>query len=78
MLANRRDNRVVTQLEYEVGLAWLSRSQRCRYSMGYMVSQWDNMVTTPEFIDGVKANKYTNVDGELSLSGLVSRVEVRW
>jgi hypothetical protein len=73
-----QDNRTVTQFEYELGLAWLSANQRCRFATGYMVSVWNDAVTTPEFIDAVRKDNYTNVDGELSFSGLVSRVEMRW
>ena len=63
---------------HELGFAVMSKNERCRFSAGYMISQWDNMVTTPEYFDAVKADKYTNVDGQLSFSGLVSRVEMRW
>ncbi|MEX0643141.1 MAG: Lpg1974 family pore-forming outer membrane protein [Pirellulales bacterium] len=73
-----KDDRVVPQLEYELGLGWTSPSGHWRFTTGYMLSYWGNVVTTPEFIDAVQADNYTDVDGNLTFDGAVSRVELRW
>lgn len=72
------DDRVVPMLEYEVGVAWTSCSGHCRAKFGYTAIHYFNTVTTPEFIDAVQANNYTDVGGELTFSGLTSTVEWRY
>ena len=62
-------------LEYELGLGWTSPSGHWRFTTGYMLSHWANVVTTPEFIDAVQADNYTDVDGNLTFNGAVIRVE---
>jgi Legionella pneumophila major outer membrane protein precursor len=76
--ARWKDDRVVPQLEYELGLGWTSPSGCWRFTTGYMLSHWANVVTTPEFVDAVQANNYVDVDGNLTFDGGVSRIEFRW
>ena len=76
--ANWKDDRVVSHLEYELGLGWMSASQHWRFSTGYMFSHWMNTVTVPEFVDAVQADNYTDVGDTLSFDGFVTRVEARW
>ncbi len=76
--ANWKDDRVVTQLEYEVGFGWMSASQHWRFSTGYMFSHWMNAVTTPVFIDAVQADNYSDVEDTITFDGVVTRVEVLW
>ncbi len=73
-----KDDRVVPQLEYELGLGWTSPSGHWRFTTGYMLSHMANVVTTPEFIDAVQADNYVDVDGDLTFDGAVSRMELRW
>jgi hypothetical protein len=73
--ANWKDNRVVTQIEYEVGFGWTCPSEHWRVSSGYMFSHWMNAVTTPVFIDAVQTDNYTDVDDSLSFDGFVTRLE---
>ena len=63
LLAERRwkDDRFVTILDYEVGLAWTSCSGCLRLSAGYMAQFWYNTITTPELVDAVRATNYTDV-----------------
>ncbi|MDZ4657632.1 MAG: Lpg1974 family pore-forming outer membrane protein [Bythopirellula sp.] len=77
-LANWSDDRIVTNLEYEAGLAWMSCCCHWRVTGGYTVAHWFNAVTTDSFINAVKANDYEDVNGPLAFSGLVTRVEYRW
>lgn len=76
--ANWSDDRIVPNLEYELGLAWTSCRGCLRLSTGYMFSHWMNVVTTPEFIDAVQANNYVDVGDTLSFDGVVTRAELRW
>jgi hypothetical protein len=76
--ANWKDDRVVSQLEYEIGLGWMSASGHWRFSSGYMFSHWMNAVTMPEFIDAVQADNYTDVEDTITFDGVVTRVEVLW
>ncbi len=74
--ADWSDNRVVPQLEYEAGFA-LTKN-RWRLSAGYMMSQWLNSVTTPEFIHGVQDDSYVNISDRITFAGLVARVGCCW
>ncbi len=76
--ANWKDDRVVSHLDYEVGLGWISASQHWRFSTGYMFSHWMNAVTMPAFIDAVQADNYTDVEDTITFDGVVTRVEVLW
>lgn len=73
-----RDDRVVPMLEYEVGLAWTNDNGCLRLSVGYTVTHWFNTVTTPEFIDAVQADNYTDLGDTLTFGGLASKVEWRY
>ncbi len=72
------DDRVVPMLEYEVGVAWTDCSGCCRVSLGYTAMHWFNTVTTPEFVDAVQADNYTDFGDTLSFSGLTSKFEFRY
>jgi hypothetical protein len=76
--ADWSDSRIVPQLEYEAGVNWQSRNGRWHASAGYMMSQWQNTVTTQEFIDAVQADRYVNVGDTISFAGLVARVGCCW
>ena len=76
--ANWKDDRVIGQIEYELGIGWTSCNERWHISTGYMFSHWTNVVTTGEFINAVQKDKYVNVDDTLSFDGIVTRVEFLW
>jgi hypothetical protein len=79
---NWKEARLVSILECEVGLGWMSPSGRVRVSAGYAVNGWLNVVKTSEFISSVQANKYhgpDKIDGNgLVFDGLVAHLELRW
>jgi hypothetical protein len=77
-MANWKDDRVIGRFEYEVGASCTSMNGCWRVAAGYMFSYWTNTVTTPEFIDAVQADNYTNVGDTLGFNGLVGRVECRY
>jgi hypothetical protein len=72
------DHRIVPQLEYEAGFRWCKPNCHWNCSAGYMVSQWLNTVTTPEFIDAVQHDRYVNVGDSITFAGLVARVGCCW
>ena len=76
--AGFEDDRIVTQLEYEMGFGWQNRCGTLRLMAGYYVAAWFNSVTTPSFIRSVQAGNYDNVDETLTFDGLTARAEVRW
>jgi hypothetical protein len=74
--SNWQDNRVIGQLDTELGVGW---SRGCwRLSTGYMFSEWTNVVNTQSLIDAVQADNYTNVKDNLTFDGLVTRLECCW
>lgn len=77
-LAEWKDDRFVTILDLEVGVAWTGPCRRWRFSAGYVASFWYNVITTAEFIDAVQANNYTDVGDTLSFDGLSARIERRF
>jgi hypothetical protein len=76
--ADWEDDRVIGQIEYEVGASLTSMNNHWRVAAGYMFSYWTNAVTTPDFIDAVQADNYTNVGNTIGFNGLVGRVECLW
>jgi hypothetical protein len=77
-LAQWEDDRFVSMLEYELGLAWVDKCEHVRISAGYTAMFWFNAVTTPSFIDAVQADNYTDVSGTIAFDGLVGRIEFMW
>lgn len=77
-MADWTDDRVIGQIEYEVGTSITSMNGHWRAAAGYMFSYWTNTVTTPALIDAVQADKYTDVGDTLGFNGLVGRVECLW
>ncbi len=76
--ANWKDDRVIGQIEYELGVGWTSCNERWHISTGYMFSHWTNIVSTGEFISAVQKDKYVDVDDTLSFDGVVTRLEFVW
>lgn len=80
LLANAvwEDNRVISHVEYEIGVRLRTSNDRFRLSAGYQFQHWGNVVTTSDFIDAVQADNYTNLGDTLSFDGLVARIECNW
>lgn len=76
--ATWNDDRVVTQLEYEVGFAMTTGSEKVRLSAGYIGSHWGNVVSTNDLIDAVQTGSYENVGDTIGFTGLATRAEFRW
>jgi hypothetical protein len=72
------DNRVISHVEYEIGLRLQTSGDRLRLSAGYQFQHWGNVVTTSDWIDAVQADNYSDLSDTLSFDGLVARVELRY
>lgn len=72
------DNRMVPQVETEVGLAWTNCKGCLRLSVGYQLQWWFNAVTVGEHIRAVQNNNFVNVGDTIAFDGLTSRVEWRF
>ena len=70
--------RLVTMLDLEVGVGWVSPADRFRCSVGYMVSGWYNVVKTDEWIGAVQRNNFVGLGDTLSFDGLTARAELRF
>ena len=76
--AHWNDDRIVTLLDYEVGLAWTGPRRRWRFATGYTQAFWYNAVTTSEFIEAVQDSDFTGVGHTITFDGLTARVERMW
>ncbi|MEN1679584.1 MAG: Lpg1974 family pore-forming outer membrane protein [Planctomycetota bacterium] len=76
--ARWEDNRVVSHVEYELGVTMRTSSDRLRLSAGYQFQHWGNVISTSDFIDAVQADNYTGLGDTLSFDGLVLRIEGRF
>lgn len=73
------DDRVITVSELEVGLNWTNNRGNVKVGAGYYFAIWDNMITTPEWINSVQQVNFVDVandDGDtVGLDGLVVHAE---
>jgi hypothetical protein len=70
--------RVVSQLDYELGIGMMSKKGRFRLRAGYIVSAWFNAVRTNEFINSVQVNDQDHLGDGLTFDGFVVRTEFRF
>ena len=77
-----KQERVMTIVDFEAGLAWTSCDGCWRVAAGFMVSQWYNAVTVPGVIEAVKNNRFDrhtdNLNDLIQIEGGVLRVEFRF
>jgi hypothetical protein len=73
------DDRVVTISELEVGLSWTNCGGNVKVGAGYYFAIWDNMVTTPEWINSVQQVNFVDVSQDdndtVAFDGLVVHAE---
>ncbi len=72
------DERIVPQLELELGLGWQNCCGNLRVKAGYYIGAWFNAITTSEFIEGVQVNSLADVNDTLVFEGMVIRAEARF
>ena len=72
------DDRIVTQLELELGIGWHNCCDTFRIQAGYYTAAWLNSVTTPGFIRDVQAASFDSMSETLTFDGLTVRAEIRY
>lgn len=77
-LAGIKEDRLVPQLDLELGTGYQSAGGRFRATVGYMYGIWGNVVTMPGFIDGVQADAVRGVSDTLTFDGIAVRAEIRF
>jgi hypothetical protein len=70
--------RLVGIWDLELGTSWISKCGFYRANVGYVYSAWTNAVQTDEWIQGVRANHFVDMDSTMTYDGLVARLEVRF
>lgn len=69
-------------LEAEVAVGWQSCDGHVRASVGYLISDWLNVVKPSDFISSMQVNQYNGANqvGSTSLvfDGLTARIELVW
>ena len=76
--AGINEDRLVPQLDFELGTGFQTRGGGFRATVGYLYSVWGNVVTMPEFIDGVQADAISGMSDTLAFDGLAVRAEFRF
>jgi hypothetical protein len=65
--------RIVPTLDLELGFGWVGPRRRLKFSGGYLVSTWFNVVKTEDFINAVHNSDFDDLSGILTFDGLVAR-----
>ena len=73
--AGIEDDRIVTVLEAEIGIAYRPPCGWWRANVGYYVAGWYNVITTSEFVQAVQADDFSDVDDTLTFDGLTARLQ---
>lgn len=76
-----REDRIISILDLELGVGWISSCGRFRFTGGYMINAWLNMLGTEDFIHAVQNNsssRSTDLTNAMTFDGLVTRIEYRF
>jgi hypothetical protein len=77
-IAGLSDRRIVSQLELELGVGWQTACGHFRVTAGYYLAGWFNTITTPSWVDAVRADNYRRISDTLTFDGLTARAELRF
>lgn len=77
-----KNARVVTILDLEAGVGWVSPNGCVRLTAGYMFSTWLNSVRSSDWIEAVQTNSdaplQTSVHRNVTFDGFTARAEIRY
>lgn len=76
--AGMNEDRLVPQLDFEFGTGFQTHGGGFRATVGYLCSVWGNVVTMPEFVDGVMADSLGGSSDTLAFDGIAVRAEFRF
>lgn len=76
--ANFKTGHLTTNTELEVGGHWNLMNDHVRVSGGYVVSSFQNSVSTNSLLNAVRTNNFTNATDTVVFDGFVVRLEVRF
>lgn len=66
--------RIVPAVDLEIGAGWVGPRRRLKFSGGYLVSTWFNVVTTDDWIEAVQTSDFDDgLSGIITFDGLVAR-----
>jgi len=71
------EDKIVSLLELEVGVAWHSEEGHVRIWGGYMINAWLNTITTSDWIQGVQNENYQDLGDTMTFDGLMAGLELR-
>ena len=66
--------RVVPVLDLEAGIGWVGPRRRLKFTGGYMISTWFNVVTIDDFIQAAQSSNFSDPSGTITFDGLTARV----
>ena len=72
------DERIVSVVDIELGVRWLSPGRCWRLEAGYLFSTWYNAVTTEPFIHGIRQTYSGDISNTLTFDGLTTSAEYRF
>jgi len=70
--------RIVSVIDFEVGVGWTSKCDNWKFNLGYIYSAWHGMVKTDEWITGVQTNNFDNLRDVMTFDGLTAKIEGRF
>lgn len=77
-----KQDRLVTNVDLELGISWSSCNDRFRISGGYLIQSWSNVVSSNGLIEAVQQNAFTtnrnNLRDTIIFDGFVVHAELRF
>jgi hypothetical protein len=70
--------RVISILDMELGLGWAGPGDGLRFTVGYTINSWLNVVKTDEWIQAVQNNNFVGLGDTMTFDGFVARAELRF
>jgi hypothetical protein len=71
-------DRLVTTFDLEMGFGWEDPCGRWRFTAGYLLNYWMNVVTTDEWLTAVETNQFDDLSSNIGFDGLAVRGELRF
>jgi hypothetical protein len=76
MFTNDEYGRLVPIMELEFGGQWVSRGGGLRVKAGYMSSQWFNIVTVSDYVNGIRNHQFDDFSDTITFDGFTTGLEL--